>query len=227
MSGSATEDKTKLNAALESAASAVLCEALSTYGINEAGVISACGLADMGISLTNDLRGAPVPLRADGHADESLLVSHTDEDDISLCAWAQIEEVSRLAGIGLDLVNMDDFTGERGEFLTKVLLTERDLEIVRKRWPDEPQLASSFGFSAKEAAFKALAAPLRVWHGTHDEWLRFEVRSFELADTAHEHGTARKGEGKRAMDTLGITEIEVFCVPWENYLVTFALALRG
>ena len=208
------------------ASSEAFCAALAAYGVNNCGVTDVDGLAYMGISLTNDLRGAPVPLRADGHADETFLVSHTDEDDISLCAWAQTEEGYSLAGVGIDLVNMDDFEGERGKFLTKVLLTERDLEVVRERWPEEPNLASAFGFSAKEATFKALAAPLRVWHETHDEWLRFEVRSFELLDASHEQGTARKGEGKRAMDALGITSIEVFCIPWENYLVTFALAFK-
>ena len=226
MAGAGTEDKTALCAALKEAGSTVLCGTLAAHGINAGGVTGLADLADMGISLVNDLRGAPVPVRTDGRADESFLVSHTDEDDISLCAWAQSEEGSALVGLGLDLVNMDDFEGERGEFLTKVLLTERDLAIVGERWPEEPKLASAFGFSAKEAAFKALAAPLRVWHETHDEWLRFEVRSFELLDAAHEQGTARKGKGKRAMDALGITGIEVFCVACENYLVTFALALK-
>ena len=180
--------------------------------------------ADWAIEIAHDDRGGPVAARADGSEDTSLLLSLTDEDETVLCGWVRREPGSGLLGLGIDLVRLDDFRGERGRRLEQLLLTERDREVVRAAWADDPEAGAAFAFSAKESAFKACAAPLRRWYETHDERLVFDLRSFELIDATHEAGTARRGEAQRAMDAMGIAEIELCYELREPYILTCALA---
>ena len=177
-----------------------------------------------GITITHDERGGPVVTRTDGTEDEHFLLSLTDENELTLCGWAQRDKDSRLVGLGIDLVSLDEFKGPRGHELQRLLLTERDREILDKSWEGSAELGWAYAFSAKEAAFKALAAPLRRWYEGHDEKLAFEVRSFELADLSHAQGTARHGEAQYAMDTMGIAEIELSYQLRDRYLLSWALA---
>lgn len=182
---------------------------------------------EMGIAIAHDGRGGPFATRRDGTEELSLLVSFTDEDEEVLCGWARRETGSRLVGLGIDLVPLDAFAGERGQRLKQLLLTDRDREVADAMWPDEPEIGCAFAFSAKESAFKACAAPLRRWHESHDERLVFDLRSFELADSSHELGTARRGEAQRAMDAMGIAEIALGYELREPYILTWAFALSG
>lgn len=197
----------------------------SEIDIIDAGGLSAFG-RERGIAIAHDRRGAPVAMRADGTEDTKLLVSLTDEAELTLCAWTQRRDGSPVLGVGIDLVDLGDFSGERGEFLSGLILTERDRAVAREAWPKQPELGWAFAFSAKEAAFKACAAPLRRWYETHDEELAFDLRGFELADARHAQGSARRGEAGRAMGAMGIARIELCCERRENYLVTCALALE-
>ena len=183
-------------------------------------------LRDTGITITHDERGAPIATREDGTEDAHVLLSITDEDEFALCGWAQKDEKSPFVGLGIDLVNLGDFAGERGRDLERVLLTERDRQIVDAAWPDEPKLGWAYAFSAKEAAFKSLAAPLRRWYETHDGELAFDVRGFELADVCHAQGSARHGDAQRAMDAMGIERIELSYELRGRYLLTWALAFK-
>lgn len=180
---------------------------------------------ERGIAITHDERGAPVATRADGTEDTRLLLSLTDEDELTFCGWAQREGDSPLVGLGIDLVPLDAFSGERGTRLNRLLLTDRDRAIASAMWPDTPETGAAYAFSAKEAAFKSCAAPLRRWYETHDEELAFDVRSFELADATHACGTARRGEAQRAMAAMGITSIELGWELREPYILTWAFAL--
>jgi hypothetical protein len=86
-------------------------------------------------------------------------------------------------------------------------------------------LSLAYAFSAKEAAFKSLAAPLRSWYQANTEELVFDLRDFELADDFHEAGSARKGAAARAMARMGISCIELARTELCGLALTFAVAL--
>ena len=177
------------------------------------------------LEIVHDERGGPVVLDEKGQWDDSVLVSLTDEGDCVACAWARIAEGSPVVGLGIDLASEADFAGGRGERFVPLLFSARERELVPRLFPDDLALGYAFAFSAKEAAFKSCAAPLRRWYQTHDEELSFDVRSFELVDRAREDGTARKGEARRAMDQLGIERIELARMALGPRALTIALAL--
>lgn len=230
-------------------ASAVLLRMTSPYGCDDAGVVFArAGSWNAGttrrirldddtmFSLAHDEREAPVVIRADGSRDDtqadsswddSILVSLSDEGELAACAWARVAEGSRIAGLGIDLADPIDFAGKRGATFNHLLFTERDEELAATLSPRDPALGYAFAFSAKEAAFKACAAPLRAWHRSQSEELLFDLRGFELADERHEAGTARHGEAQRALDAMGIESIELARLTVNGLALTIALALRA
>ena len=178
------------------------------------------------LHMTHDEREAPVVVNSRGEKDETILVSLTDENNCALCVWAQMRKGSLVAGLGVDLAATLDFAGERGAMFNHLLFTPREQELAAKLEPDDLPLGLAYAFSAKEASFKALAAPLRSWYRTHTEELLFDVRCFELADLTHEAGTARKGEAQRAMHQLGIASIELARMSLGDQALTLAAALR-
>lgn len=189
-----------------------LSEACSSYGVE---VLEDGGTAhtDRVISLqggrtvvlTHDEREAPFCVEGDG-----TLVSITDEDELALCVWAVPRPDSDVVGIGVDLASTCDFAGARGERFNHLLFSEHEQDFVQRHYSEEPALGYAYAFSAKEAAFKSLAAPLRAWYTTHEEELAFEVREFELEDATHERGTLRHARAQTAMDAMGIRTIELF-----------------
>jgi phosphopantetheinyl transferase (holo-ACP synthase) len=225
---------------LETEASALLRNALHAHGVSDGGVLvgppipldpgdlRAFGHEGMHpLHVSHDEREAPVALHDDGSVDDGTLVSITDEQDTILLAWAAgCTPETRVIGLGIDLASLADFAGARGERFNRLLFTAGEQELVHKQWASQPELGYAFAFSAKEAAFKACAAPLRTWYRTHDEELLFDLRGFELDGWAHERGTARHGEAQRAMELLGITSIELHRLAWEDMALTIALALR-
>jgi phosphopantetheinyl transferase (holo-ACP synthase) len=177
------------------------------------------------LQMTHDEREAPVPQLDDGDEDRRLLVSLSDEEGTAVCAWVRVPPDSRLVGLGVDLASRADFSGERGRRFNPLLFTPREHELVASSWSDDDALGYAFAFSAKEAAFKSCAAPLRRWYQGHDERLGFDVRCFELLDWSHEAGTARHGEAQRAMDAMGIDRIELQRMSCADMALTLALAL--
>ena len=161
--------------------------------------------------LTHDEREAPYALRPDGREDTGLLVSLSDEDALATCAWARVTPDSQVVGLGIDLADPRDFAGARGERFNRLA-------------PGDEALGYAYAFSAKEAAFKACAAPLRRWYEAHDEELVFDLRGFELADLRHEAGTARDGAAQAALDALGIRAIELFRTEVQGCACTVAWA---
>lgn len=75
--------------------------------------------------------------------------------------------------------------------------------------PKDPVYAKAALFAAKEAAFKATAAPLRRWYETHNDELLFEVRHFVMEEPGIERGTGRNAAAQAAMDRMGIGRIVV------------------
>lgn len=172
----------------------------------------------------HDERGAPYLRGNDGREDRGLLVSKTDEEASTLIAWVRPGGGSPVIGFGIDLVTLADFEGERGRILVHHLLTRQDMRLAPELSPS-PAAARGYAFSAKEAAFKACSQPLRAWVDAGRGEFCFEARGFELADAAHEQGTARKGEAQAAMDALGISRIELLRAPAGGLLITAAFAL--
>ena len=174
--------------------------------------------------LTHDEREAPYALRPDGLEDTGLLVSLSDEDALATCAWARVTPDSQVVGLGIDLADPRDFAGARGERFNRLLFTHAEQGLVPALAPGGEALGYAYAFSAKEAAFKACAAPLRRWYEAHDEELVFDLRGFELADLRHEAGTARGGAAQAALDALGIRAIELFRTEVQGCACTVAWA---
>lgn len=182
------------------------------------------------LHIAHDGWGAPVAVEGD-----DMLVSLADERGLEVCAWADPSEGSRVVGLGIDLVCIDDLAGVRGRQLAPLLLSEHEISLAQKLYGGHPELGYALAFSAKEAAFKACAAPLRVWRGTEGGEPVYEVRDFELA---------RRNDGRRplflsvcvlpakpraqtALKSMGIQEIRVTHARAANVLVTIALALNA
>ena len=226
MDDGGTSRNENLHAAFEREARGTFREALAAYGVHSCGVDVLPEKRDVGVTITHDGRGAPLVTYANGQENERFLISASDETDLVVLCWAELEGETDLVGLGVDVVPIDDFSGDRGTRLRKLLFTERDREVVERAWTEELEEGYAFAFSAKEAAFKACAAPLRAWYATHDEELSFDLRGFELDSERRATGTARRGEAQRAMDAMGITRIELRTLTFESYVLTFAFALR-
>lgn len=214
------------HASFEREAYASIRDALAAYDVHSCGVDVLPEKRDIGVTVTHDDRGAPLVAYANGQENEKLLISASDETDLVVLCWAELEGESELVGLGVDVVPIDDFAGERGARLCKLLFTERDRAAVESGWADRLEEGYAFAFSAKEAAFKACAAPLRTWYATHDEELSFDLRGFELDGAHRSTGTARHGEAGRAMDKMGIARVELTTLSFEGYILTFAFAIE-
>ena len=177
--------------------------------------------------LAHDERGAPVATDAQGRWDDATLVSLTDEGDLALCAWARPPLGSPIVGLGVDLASAKDFAGEMGARFNPHIFTEREHAIAPTLAAGDEALGYACAFSAKEAAFKACAAPLRAWYRTQSHELIFDITSFELGDAWHELGTARKGHAARAIAALGIARIELARATFDGIALTLAIALRA
>ena len=189
-------------------------------------IVERDGLPSLFIS--HDEREAPYATTPASHANPLPLPTHvtiTDEDRLVLIAWAEPAQDSPVRGIGIDLASTEDFAGQRGKRFNHLLFTPQERLIATTISPEDDALACAYAFSAKEAAFKACAAPLRRWYLDHSEELCFEVRDFELADEFSEKGTARKGAAARALRALGISRIVLARQRIENMALTFAAAL--
>lgn len=219
----------------------LLSDALEGHGYVACGVIArTSGLLDGewvsaeegdGFWIGHDEREAPVPLDEGGRELESLLVSITDEGEERMLAWVRIPEGSDVVGIGVDLCSTGDFAeDERGDHFARLLLTDTEKRLVEKMEGTVPQRRARV-FSAKEAAFKATAAPLRRWYEAHDEELGFEVRDFELCSVERSagsvaRGTARSGRAERACELMGVSRIEVSFANYADMVLCVAVALR-
>ena len=160
--------------------------------------------------VAHDGWGAPYAELGDEVHSENLagpLVSLADEHGLELCAWVRPLPGSRVLGVGIDLVGLGDFTGERGAQMVPLLLSEHEIELARDGLAGSYEEGCAFAFAAKEAAFKACSAPLRARFGPDGPGEGkpfYEVREFELADGRRVRGTLRKARAQAAMDELGI-----------------------
>ena len=160
------------------------------------------------LPLSHDEREAPFAIGEDGRELRDFLLSLTDEGDYIACAWARVAPGSPLRGVGIDLCRSERFALREGRRdFSQLLLTDREREIAPTLGAPSVQVAYASLFAAKEAAFKATAAPLRRWYDEHDEQLLFEVRNFRMEEVGFEQGTARDAAAQRAMDLMGIRKI--------------------
>ena len=156
-----------------------------------------------------------------------LLISLTDQGNTIACLWARLPQATRIKGIGIDLTASKRFAKRPGgrRDLATLLLTEQERSLAHRIASHDLPHGYATLFAAKEAAFKATAAPLRTWYRTHDEQLRFEVRHFVMEELGVERGTGRDGAAQRAMDLMGIERIVIHHVRLGDMALVTAVAL--
>ena len=220
-------------------ANELLRSALSPYGPDVCGTVAAAPHAwdddamrlvpltdGQRLRVAHDEREAPYVVNGAGEEESALLLSLTDEDIMALCVWARMKPGSPVAGIGVDLASLEDFDGTRGARFNHLIFPEHEQRAAERLCPERPALGYAYLFSAKEAAFKACAAPLRTWYRAHSEELLFSVLNFELgSDDRHEVGTARHAEAQAAMNAMGIRAIELHRTQIDDMALTIGLAL--
>jgi 4'-phosphopantetheinyl transferase EntD len=129
-------------------------------------------------------------------------------------------------GFGIDLCAANRFEGRPGRRdRAQLLLTEHERALAPSLWPGNLPLAYATLFAAKEAAFKATAAPLRRWYEKHDDELRYGVRHFVMEEPLLMSGTERNGAAQRALDAMGIARIEVRYAQIDGMALVAACAL--
>ena len=177
------------------------------------------------VTIGHDKRNAPLLMDRAGNELHDFPVSITDEQNTRMLAWAKLGSKSDVVGLGIDLCSTADFADDkRGEHFSKLLLTDREKELLDR--VDLPlPLRRAQTFAAKEAAFKATSAPLRHWYRTHDLELAFDVRDFELWPNGIVRGTARSGRATRACEMLGIDRIEASFAEYKGMALCVAVAL--
>ena len=113
-------------------------------------------------------------------------------------------------GVGIDLASPRDFdTSERGRRLTELMFTDAEHDLVNATFSSNLPYGYAVAFGAKEAAFKATAAPLRTWYRSHTEELSYDLRHFSLVEPHRARGEARDGTAQAALDKMGIAHIAV------------------
>lgn len=178
------------------------------------------------LPLSHDEREAPFAVDEEGRERCEFLLSLTDEGDYIACAWARTASDSPLRGVGIDLCRSERFVPREGRRdFSQLLLSDREREIAPTLDTSSEPVAYASLFAAKEAAFKATAAPLRRWYDNHDEQLLFEVRNFRMEEPGLEQGTARNAAAQRAMDLMGIKEIRIHHAELAGMALVTAIAL--
>ena len=182
--------------------------------------------ASLAPPVTHDERHAPYLQGPSGNERRDLLLSLSDEGEMLAAAWARPGEDSPLLGLGIDLCAASRFEPRSGRHdRARLLLTERERALAPSIWPNNLPLAHATLFAAKEAAFKATAAPLRRWYESHDDELRYGVRHFVMEEPLVERGTGRDGAAQQALDALGIARIEVRYAQLYGMAIVVACAL--
>lgn len=195
-----------------SAGEVVVLKGAASWGAHERGSLTLPHPEQpLKLQISYDEREAPYVVAEHGRTERpGFLISLSDENDHLACAWAQTAEHSSLVGVGIDLASPADFGKREGtERFIALIFSERERALAAELYPDDPPLAFATLFGAKEAAFKATAAPLRAWYSTHTEALAYEVRDFGMTQRGIERGELRHGAAQRALDRMGITRIEI------------------
>lgn len=199
----------------------------SSWGTRETGAIE-IPRADttLQLGILHDEREAPYVVGSDGHEAEQTLVSLTDEGETLACAWVRTRPGSPLLGIGVDLASSSDFDDRPfTQRFIELVFSDAERELVRTTWPDNLTIGYATVFGAKEAAFKATAAPLRTWYRSHDEKLGYEVRHFCLVSEHEAKGIMRNAAAQRAMEKMGVKRIVVHYTQTDDLALVVAAAL--
>lgn len=181
------------------------------------------------IYVEHDEREAPYALTPEGIEDKTLLISLTDDSNHIACAWVRVPDETTLVGVGIDLVAPRDFERQIGtrkrKSINELLFSEQERALMSQLGCPSTTMGYATLFGAKEASFKATAAPLRRWYDTHDDQLLFEVRHFVMTEPGIERGIARNGAAQKAMDRMGIATIVLHHAIVEGLALVTAVAL--
>jgi 4'-phosphopantetheinyl transferase EntD len=105
------------------------------------------------------------------------------------------------------------------------VLHEDELALAPRLCPQDDLQAAAILFAAKEAAFKACAAPLRRWYEGHDEQLVFDLRHFVMREPGSMSGDGRNGAAQHALERMGIhIRVHHTCIAGHALVVALALA---
>lgn len=180
------------------------------------------------IAVYHDSRGAPYAADAEGDEHRNLLISFTDDGSATLCAWARIDEKSRVLGIGIDLCAPEDFPSD--EFHDKIhplIFSPKEDEAGRLAYPNAKSKGSAYAFSGKEAAFKATSHALREHYRHSDTEYYYEMSYFEVLPDATAHGADPDGAVERALKGLEVERIELSHIEYAGMVCTVAVALKA
>lgn len=208
----------------------VVMKGAKSWGAHERGYIELPTVSGtLMLRIAYDERGGPYVVDEAGREMKNLLISLTDDKDYLACAWARVNERSRLVGVGIDLTNIERFAKPRSSKhdLVKLLFTEQERSLAPLIVSDNPHFAHAALFATKEAGFKATAAPLRRWYDSHDQELLFEVRHFVTEEPGFARGTGRNAAAQEAMDAMGIDRIVVHHSEVCDRALTVAIALTA
>lgn len=197
-----------------------------SWGAHESGLVEIpTDEGTLVIPVAYDERGGPYATGHHGNEQLNLLLSLSDEEDYLVCAWARVEAGSPLMGLGVDLSTAARFAPREGRRdYIELIYTNREKELMPQLNSD-PWMARAQLFSAKEAAFKCTARPLRDWYLGHDEELIYEVRHFCMVEPGLERGEARNAAAQQAMDRMGIAQVSVSWTHLEGMALVAAVAL--
>lgn len=199
----------------------------TSWGSRESGHVSVShGGSWLRIPIAYDERDAPFVCDAAGGEVPGQLVSLADEGNYVACAWASVGEGSPVVGVGVDIASLEDFSAARTTLrIVQLLFSKREHEHVTGRFKGDVAFGYAAAFGAKEAAFKATAAPLRAWYRSHTEELAFEVRHFSMSASGTMRGEERDGAAQRALDAMGIGRIAVHAARVGSLALVVACAI--
>ena len=205
----------------------VVLQGTESWGAHERGYIELpTAQGPLKVPLAYDEREAPYAVDADRIEQCDLLLSLSDENDCIACVWGRVPQDSQLQGVGIDLCARTHFEEREGRRdFSLLLFTPEERELIGALDEEDPLYAKAVLFAAKEAAFKASAAPLRRWYDHHDKELLFEVRHFVMEEPGLERGTARNGAAQAALDAMGVARVQVHHTRVGNMALVVACAL--
>jgi hypothetical protein len=180
----------------------------------------------LSLFIEHDERGGPFAADAHGAERRHLLLSLSDEDGRLACAWAEVDDDSPLLGVGVDLCSAKRLVPRTdGRVIARLVLHEDERHLAHVLCPGDDPMGYAMLFAAKEAAFKACAAPLRRWYEAHDEELRFDLRHFVMRAPGLERGDGRNGAAQRAVELMGIKRIQTHHTVVDGQALVIGLAL--
>lgn len=125
--------------------------------------------AERGNWIKHDKRGAPF-LRADGDGEgrNSIWISLTDETDYAAALVVASPESSSLAGVGIDLASVSDFSKDRHfDRFCRFLFCKSEMDYLYALPERKQSIAACSMFSVKEAVIKSIGGAVQSYEESH------------------------------------------------------------